>query len=87
MEKRAEKHPALLQKIERGFYYVKLLTVQSKVPENRGFQAFVKCPLESTFVRRKKNGRLGYCQAAREKDTIISPSQYGAFLQKRGKRR
>lgn len=31
----------------------------------------------------KKNGKIGYCQATR----IISPSQYGAFLQKRGKRR
>ena len=39
-----------------------------------------------TKEENKKNGRLGYCQAAREKDTIISPSQYGAFLQKRGKR-
>ena len=31
----------------------------------------------------KKNGRTGYGQATREKDTIISPAQYGAFLQKR----
>lgn len=30
----------------------------------------------------KKNGRIGY-----RKNTIISPSRYGAFLQKRGKRR
>lgn len=29
----------------------------------------------------KKNGRTGYGQATREKDTIISPAQYGAFLQ------
>ena len=35
----------------------------------------------------KKNGRTGYGQATREKDTIISPAQYGAFLQKRGKKR
>ncbi len=35
----------------------------------------------------KKNGRLGYCQADSRKIDIISPAQYGAFLQKRGKRR
>lgn len=40
-----------------------------------------------TKEENKKNGRLGYCQATREKDTIISPAQYGAFLQKRGKKR
>ena len=34
----------------------------------------------------KKNGRTGYGQATREKDTIISPAQYGAFLQKRGRK-
>lgn len=42
------------------------------------------------LLRDTKNGVRtcpGYCQATREKDTIISPSQYGAFLQKRGKRR
>lgn len=32
-------------------------------------------------------GDILYVLATREKDTIISPSQYGAFLQKRGKRR
>lgn len=31
----------------------------------------------------KKNGKFGYCQATR----IISPAQYGAFLQKRGRRK
>lgn len=35
----------------------------------------------------KKNGRLGYYNATREKEDVISPSQYGAFLQKRGKRK
>ena len=40
-----------------------------------------------TKEENKKNGRLGYCRAIREKDTIISLAQYGAFLQKRGKRR
>lgn len=30
----------------------------------------------------KKNGKIEY-----RKNTIISPSQYGAFLQKRGERR
>lgn len=45
--------------------------------------------ISTMFTREenKKNGSLGYCQATREKDTIISHSQYGAFLQKRGKRR
>lgn len=33
-----------------------------------------------TKEENKKNGRLGYCQATREKDDIISPSQYGAFF-------
>lgn len=40
-----------------------------------------------TKEENKKNGRLGYCLATREKDTIISPAQYGAFLQKRGRRK
>ena len=40
-----------------------------------------------TKEENRKNGRLGYCQATREKDTIISPSRYGAFLQKRGKKK
>ena len=40
-----------------------------------------------TKEENKKNGRFGYCQATREKETIISPSQYGAFLQKIGRRR
>lgn len=35
----------------------------------------------------KKNGRLGYGLATREKETVISPAEYGAFLQKRGRRR
>lgn len=45
--------------------------------------------ISTMFTREenKKNGRLGYVLATREKDTIIRPSQYGAFLQKRGKRR
>lgn len=38
--------------------------------------------ISTMFTREenKKNGRLGYCHATREKDTIISPSQYGAFF-------
>nr|DAH41919.1 MAG TPA: hypothetical protein [Caudoviricetes sp.] len=45
--------------------------------------------ISTMFTREenKKNGRLGYCQATREKATIISPSQYGAFLQKRGRKK
>ena len=35
----------------------------------------------------QKNGRLGYYNATREKKDIISPAQYGAFLQKRGRRK
>ena len=40
--------------------------------------------ISTMFTREenKKNGRL-----RREKEDIISPAQYGAFLQKRGKRR
>ena len=40
-----------------------------------------------TKEENKKNGRLGYCLDTREKEDIISPAQYGAFLQKRGMRR
>lgn len=40
-----------------------------------------------TKEENKKNGRLGYGQATREKEDIINPAQYGAFLQKRGKRK
>lgn len=45
--------------------------------------------ISTMFAREenKKNGRIGYCWDTREKDTIISSAQYGAFLQKRGKRR
>lgn len=45
--------------------------------------------ISTMFTREenKKNGRLGYGLATREKDTIISHSQYGAFLQKRGRRK
>jgi hypothetical protein len=35
----------------------------------------------------KKNGRLGYGLAIREKEIVISLAEYGAFLQKRGRRR
>lgn len=40
--------------------------------------------ISTMFAREenKKNGRIG-CR----KDTIIRPAQYGAFLQRRGKRR
>ena len=34
-----------------------------------------------TKEENKKNGRLGYGLATREKDTIISPSQYGCVFQ------
>ena len=40
-----------------------------------------------TKEENKKNGRLGYYNATREKKDIISPAQYGAVLQKRGKRK
>ena len=40
-----------------------------------------------TKEENKKNGRLGYCRATREKKAVINPAQYGAFLQKRGKRK
>lgn len=45
--------------------------------------------ISTMFAREenKKNGRLGYGLATREKEDVISPAQYGAFLQKRGKRR
>lgn len=45
--------------------------------------------ISTMFTREenKKNGRLGYGLATREKATIISPAQYGAFLQKRGKKK
>ena len=34
-----------------------------------------------TKEENKKNGRLGYGLATREKKDVISPAQYGAFLQ------
>ena len=40
-----------------------------------------------TKEENKKNGRLGYGLATREKEDVISPAQYGAFLEKRGKRK
>ena len=45
--------------------------------------------ISTMFTREenKKNGRLGYGQATREKEDVISPAQYGAFLQKKGKRK
>lgn len=45
--------------------------------------------ISTMFTREenKKNGRLGYGLAAREKKDAISPAQYGALLQKRGKRK
>lgn len=44
--------------------------------------------ISTMFTREenKKNGRLGYGQAIQEKVTIISPAQYGMFLQKRGRK-
>lgn len=45
--------------------------------------------ISTMFTREenKKNGIVGYYRATREKDIIISPAQYGAFLQKRGRRK
>lgn len=40
-----------------------------------------------TREENKKNGRLGHGMATREKEDVISPAQYGTFLQKRGKRK
>ena len=40
-----------------------------------------------TKEENKKNGRFGYGLSTREKEDVISPAQYGAFLQKKGKRR
>ncbi len=45
--------------------------------------------ISTMFTREenKKNGRAGYYQACSRKIDIISPAQYGAFLQKRGKKK
>ena len=45
--------------------------------------------ISTMFTREenKKNGRLGYGLSTREKQDVISPAQYGAFLQKRGKKK
>ena len=43
----------------------------------------------STMLTREKNqkcGRKGYLSFKREKEDIISPAEYGAFLRKRGKK-
>lgn len=44
--------------------------------------------ISTMFTREEneKNGRSGYYQANRRKIDVISPAQYGAFLQKRGKK-
>ena len=39
-----------------------------------------------TKEENKKNGRTGHYQADSRKIDIISPAQYGAFLQKRGRK-
>ncbi len=36
-----------------------------------------------TKERNKECGRKGYCGFKREKETVISPRDYGMFLQKR----
>lgn len=45
--------------------------------------------ISTMFTREenKKNGRAGYFQADSRKNDIISPAQYGAFSQKRGRRK
>ena len=45
--------------------------------------------ISTMFTREenKKNGRVGDCRADIRKIDIISPAQYGAFLQKRGKKK
>lgn len=45
--------------------------------------------ISTMFTREenKKNGRAGYYQTDSRKIDVISPAQYGAFLQKRGRRR
>lgn len=40
-----------------------------------------------TKERNKKCGRTGYCGFKREKETSISPSDYGMFLQSHKRRR
>lgn len=39
-----------------------------------------------TKSRNKECGRNGYCAAHREKCTVICPSDYGMFLQRKRKR-
>lgn len=39
-----------------------------------------------TKEENKKNGRLGYCRATVEKQTVISPADYGMFIQKHKRR-
>ena len=45
--------------------------------------------ISTMFTREenKKNGRVGYYRADSRKIDVISPAQYGAFLQKRGRRK
>lgn len=40
-----------------------------------------------TKSQNKECGRNGYCMAQREKCTIISPSDYGMFLQQKKRNR
>ena len=38
-----------------------------------------------TTTRNREEGRRGYCLWKREKDTIISPKNYGIFIQRKNK--
>ena len=38
-----------------------------------------------TKTRNREEGRRGYCLWKREKDTIISPKNYGIFIQGKNK--
>ena len=44
-------------------------------------------PTEYTKEKNERCGRKGYCGFKREKETVISPKEYGMFLQNRRSRK
>ena len=57
-----------------------------KKKKERGKKMSMDISTQYTKELNKKCGRNGYCQAHREKEKIISPSEYGMFIQNRKRR-
>ena len=81
----AQDNYAILKDILTAFdLYKKIIKIDGK---EMNISDIIKINSKKTKFQDKKNGRAGYYQADRRKIDVISPAQYGAFLQKRGRRR